>query len=299
VVTLANNHILDYGAKGLLDTFESLRQNKIDYVGAGNNLNEANQPLALEKDGVRIAILNFCENEWSIAEEDKPGANPMDIIDNINQIKAAKATHDKVICIIHGGHEYYPLPSPRMVKLYRFYAECGVNALICHHAHCYSGYEIYQDVPIVYSLGNMVFTKNNKSPEWYQGQLVILEIEVGSPVELNLIPIEQSNDFHVSLMEKDSKNKALQKVQYFKSIIEDNDILQKEWLKFVNNKSRILDVIFPISFLSGKYLRNIFRKLGINKKFINKDYIKYIINYFRCEAHRDIMLELLKKQLEE
>jgi len=51
---------------------------------------------------------------------DKPGANPLDIIDNVNQIKAAKATHDKVICIIHGGHEYYHLPSPRMQKQYRF-----------------------------------------------------------------------------------------------------------------------------------------------------------------------------------
>src|SRR5690554_5322887 len=88
-VTLANNHILDYGATGLHDTFESLKRNKIDYVGAGNNLNEATQPLTLEKDGMRIAILNFCENEWSIAEADKPGANPMDIIDNTNQIKAA------------------------------------------------------------------------------------------------------------------------------------------------------------------------------------------------------------------
>lgn len=66
-VTLANNHILDYGTKGLTDTFESLKRNKIDYIGAGNNINEASQPLTLEKDGMRIAILNFCENEWSIA----------------------------------------------------------------------------------------------------------------------------------------------------------------------------------------------------------------------------------------
>jgi len=161
-VTLANNHILDYGAKGLSDTFETLKQNKIDYVGAGNNLKEAAQPLTLEKDGQRIAILNFCENEWSIAEEDKPGANPMDIIENTNQIKAAKATHDKVICIIHGGHEYYHLPSPRMQKQYRFYVDNGADAIVGHHTHCVGGYEVYNDVPIIYSLGNFLFIKPSK-----------------------------------------------------------------------------------------------------------------------------------------
>jgi poly-gamma-glutamate capsule biosynthesis protein CapA/YwtB (metallophosphatase superfamily) len=110
-LTLANNHILDYGTKGLTDTFGTLKNNQIDFVGAGNNLEEATKPLSLERDGMSIAILNFAENEWSIAEDDKPGANPLDIIDNVNQIKAAKVTHDKVICIIHGAHEYYHLPS--------------------------------------------------------------------------------------------------------------------------------------------------------------------------------------------
>lgn len=83
-VTMANNHILDYGNKGVTDTFKELVDHKIKYIGAGNDLNEAKKPLSLHKDGMKIAILNFCENEWSIAEDDSPGANPMDIIDNTN-----------------------------------------------------------------------------------------------------------------------------------------------------------------------------------------------------------------------
>lgn len=69
-------------------------------------------------DFITIGIINFCENEWSIAEEDSAGANPMDFIDNAYQIREAKATHDKVIVIVHGDHEYYSLPSPRMQKQY-------------------------------------------------------------------------------------------------------------------------------------------------------------------------------------
>jgi poly-gamma-glutamate capsule biosynthesis protein CapA/YwtB (metallophosphatase superfamily) len=76
----------------------------------------------------------------------------MDIIDNANQIKEAKATHDKVIVIVHGGHEYYNLPSPRMQKQYRFYADQGADFVVGHHTHCISGYEVYNGVPIYYSL---------------------------------------------------------------------------------------------------------------------------------------------------
>jgi poly-gamma-glutamate capsule biosynthesis protein CapA/YwtB (metallophosphatase superfamily) len=153
-VTMANNHILDYGYKGVKDTFKELVDHKIKYIGAGNDLTEARKPLSLHKDGMKIAILNFCENEWSIAEDDSPGANPMDIIDNTNQIREAKASHDKVIVIVHGGHEYYNLPSPRMQKQYRFYADQGADIVVGHHTHCISGNEVYKGVPIYYSLGN-------------------------------------------------------------------------------------------------------------------------------------------------
>ena len=57
MVTLANNHILDYGTIGLSETFSTLEENKIDYVGAGNNLQEAAKQLTLEKNGMKIAKL--------------------------------------------------------------------------------------------------------------------------------------------------------------------------------------------------------------------------------------------------
>jgi|SRR5690554_1876380 len=115
-VTLANNHILDYGIESINDTFDVLNNNSISNVGAGKNLTDAANPFVLEKEGVKIALVNFCENEWSIAETDSPGANPMDLIANAQQIKYARELADYVIVIVHGGHEYYNLPSPRMQK---------------------------------------------------------------------------------------------------------------------------------------------------------------------------------------
>ena len=157
VVNLANNHIMDYGEQGLIDTINICEKNKIHYVGAGQNINKVSKPLYLTVKETKIAIVNFCENEWSIAGKNKAGANPLNPIINYYQIKEAKENSDFALVIVHGGNEQYKYPSPRMVETYRFFADCGANTVIGHHTHCPSGYERYNNVPIFYSLGNLIF----------------------------------------------------------------------------------------------------------------------------------------------
>jgi len=299
-VTLANNHILDYGTKGLLDTFATLRNNQIHYIGAGNNLSEAHKSYTIEKDGIKIAILNFAENEWSIAEEDRPGANPLDIIDNVNQIKIANATHDKVICIIHGGHEYYHLPSPRMVKQYRFYVENGADAVVAHHTHCIGGYEIYSNAPIIYSLGNFLFTLPSKMEEWYTGLLAILKIENKKPITFDLFPVAQEKKtFRVSLLKNMQKEHVINQIKEINAAIADEDLLQINWAEFVNKKSdQYLNGLSPISAIGSRYIRGGFNRLGISKLLLNKNYLKNVLNHIRCEAHKDTISEIINKKLD-
>jgi poly-gamma-glutamate synthesis protein (capsule biosynthesis protein) len=299
VVTLANNHILDYGAKGLRNTFESLKQNKIDYVGAGNNLNEATQPLTLEKDGLRIAILNFCENEWSIAEENKPGANPMDIIDNTNQIKAAKVTHDKVICIIHGGHEYYHLPSPRMQKQYRFYVDNGADAIVGHHTHCIGGYEIYNEVPIIYSLGNFLFALESDKTEWFTGLVVSLKFNSKDTVafELNIVNQDKNTKrLNIPLSHKVADvNKFLFSIN---EIIKQKEKINEEWEKFAFVKQNgYLNKFSPINMFRNKYIRALLRNL--NRKIYHSRYVVSVLNLLRCQSHFDMLLFALKNRLQQ
>src|SRR5690554_2760588 len=86
LVTLANNHVLDYDEQGVLDTLSFCHKQGIQSVGAGTNLKEAAQNKYIEtKEGI-IAIVNFAENEWASATDKSAGANPMDIIDNLKQI---------------------------------------------------------------------------------------------------------------------------------------------------------------------------------------------------------------------
>lgn len=103
---MANNHILNYRNEGLAETIASLKKADIDFVGAGNNFSEACKSYSFEKDGIKIAIINITENECPTTFDGNSGSNPLDTIESVKQIRDAKASNDKVICIIHGGHEY-------------------------------------------------------------------------------------------------------------------------------------------------------------------------------------------------
>jgi poly-gamma-glutamate capsule biosynthesis protein CapA/YwtB (metallophosphatase superfamily) len=299
MVTLANNHILDYGAKGLNDTFNSLQANQISYIGAGNNLMEASKPLSIKKNSMKIAILNFAEREWSIAEKDKPGANPLDIIDNVNQIKTAKTANDKVVCIIHGGHEYFHLPSPRMVKQYRFYAENGADVIVGHHSHCIGGFELYKNVPIIYSVGNFLFTLPSAHEEWYTGLLAQLKIEKEKSVSVELHPVRQSKEgFKTVLLQDEEKSKVFQQQKKINEIILNKDTLQQSWDKFLQNNSRIyLNSFSPTNAICNRYLKAAFYHLRIGNLFINKQYLKLILNLIRCESHADVLESTIKRKL--
>ena len=136
LITLANNHIYDQGQKGLEDTFVTLKRQEINWVGAGETLEKARKPYYCSKKGHKLAFINFAEIQFSSANKFHGGANVMDLIDNVQQIKIAKKKADKVIVIIHGGHEYYHYPSPEMLKRYRFLAESGADAIISNHTPC-------------------------------------------------------------------------------------------------------------------------------------------------------------------
>jgi poly-gamma-glutamate synthesis protein (capsule biosynthesis protein) len=294
VVSLANNHILDYGAPGLKHTFDFCLKNEIKFVGAGMSYKEASEPLFIEKENLKIALINFCESEWSIAGNNTPGANPLDLIENFNQIKSAKKNADFVIVIIHGGHEYYDLPSPRMVKQYRFYAENGADAIIGHHTHSIGGYEFRNDVPIIYSLGNFLFTMENQNKKWYNGLIAELEIELNKKIKLNLIPVSQTmSSFNIFLPENKEKNAILEAVREANEVISNPVLLDEEWRKFKNKNHKMIHLLSPSNSLPGRYLRAAINRMGINELILNRKYLKTILNHFRCEAHRDILTQLI------
>jgi poly-gamma-glutamate capsule biosynthesis protein CapA/YwtB (metallophosphatase superfamily) len=172
---LANNHIMDFGAQGLYETLDACNQVGLKTCRAGKNLQKAQEPLLVTKQGVKIALIAVAEREFNIAEDDKPGTAPLDPVDNFSQIEKAKHTADLVVVTIHGGNEYFSFPRPGLRKICRFFIDRGADAVICHHAHMPGAYEFNRDKPIFYSLGNLIFDHPNPPAGWDRGVAIRLE----------------------------------------------------------------------------------------------------------------------------
>lgn len=297
-VTLANNHILDFGTKGLISTISGCINNGILTVGAGENINSASKSIIIEKEGFKITLVNFCEHEFSIAGKDSAGANPLDIIDNIREIKQAKTFADFVIVIVHGGHEHYNLPSPRMVKQYHFFAENGADAVIGHHTHCISGYEVYNNVPIFYGLGNLLFTMPCNYKGWNNGLLLKIELDKKEPLKWELIPTQQTpDDFRLSLCQEPVRKRILEEILNYSQIIAHEEELLNSWEEYARKmESQVLKDFSPINILPGRYLRSLLIKLGLNKIIFREKYVIPLLNLIECESLHDLSLYILNSK---
>lgn len=296
IATLANNHIKDYDEKGVLDTINFCESIGVRAIGAGKNITEASQTTFLNTSDGNIALINIAENEWSSADESTAGANGMSLIKDIKKIQQAKKENDFVFVIIHGGHEYYNLPSPRMQEQYRFYAEQGADLIVGHHTHCINGYEVYNGTPIYYSLGNFLFTKDNAHEDWYTGLILEVNIDNGK-LKTVLHPVRQTKkDFKLSLLQDVEKHKVLQRVKKYSGVIKSQEILLKEWNQFVLSKQHTYTNYWsPLSFIKSKYISGFLRRSKVD--LTNKEGMALFLNLMRCEAHYDVSKEVIRKKL--
>lgn len=293
MVTLANNHIMDYGKDGLSSTMDMCRKNNIEYVGAGLNAKQAREIRYISLKSKSISFINIAENEWSTTTSKKPGANALNEISVFYQIKEAKQKSDYVIIIIHGGHETYGLPSPRMKQLYRWFIDIGADAVIGHHTHCFGGDEIYKTKPIVYSLGNFVFDhKTSRETSWNECAIAILEIQEDS-IELKLIPMHQCGEIIGVHLIDDYKITQFNTLRQEKNnIILNDELLELHFEEFVKSKSRLYtSYMEPIK---NKYILGLMNR-GILPRFVRGGYKRLLLNIIRTEAHRDILLKILSK----
>jgi len=194
-VFLANNHIMDFGVQGLENTLHICEQVGIRTLGAGSNLDRAREPLIHVIDGVRIAIINVAEVEFGAARSDHPGYHGLDVIDCVRLIKKAKATNDVVVVSLHGGLEYFALPRPGLREICRFFIEQGVAAVVCHHTHVSSAYELHEGRPIFYGVGNFIFDNDCGRLDWEIGYLVkfFVDTRTKSISGFEMLPYQQSN----------------------------------------------------------------------------------------------------------
>ncbi len=199
LLTMANNHILDFGVEGLRETLGVLDAQGIVHCGADLTHAEASAPAVVELRGARVAVLNFAEGEYAQAQDDGPGTARLDPGWPEACIRRARQEAEYVVAIVHLGNEYQPIPSPLTVQHCRRLADAGADAVIGHHAHIPQTMEMHHGVPIAFCLGNALFGQpwsaahQEVKPCWYLGLAARLVLGDGG-ASLTLEPFRQRPD---------------------------------------------------------------------------------------------------------
>ncbi|WP_202077403.1 CapA family protein [Caldalkalibacillus salinus] len=179
LVSVANNHSLDYGVVAFLDTLDELQQHEIGYVGGGVNAEEAYREQTYEVNGQTVAFLGFSrvlpDVSW-YAREDQPGLASGYQEERIYQgIRQASASADLTVVYIHWGNEMELEASDDQRRIAHQMVEEGADVVIGAHPHVLQELEWHQGKLIAYSLGNFVFTMSHED---IGRQTAILQLEI-------------------------------------------------------------------------------------------------------------------------
>jgi poly-gamma-glutamate synthesis protein (capsule biosynthesis protein) len=196
IVSVANNHVYDYGEEAFLDTLVTLDNAGIPYVGAGRNIDEASSPVYMQLGDLTIAYVAASRAEKNKMTPEATATTPgilrcYDPEKFIAEIEEASENSDFVIALPHWGTEYSTTLEKAQTSTAREYIDAGADVIIGAHSHCLQGMEYYNGALVAYSLGNYWF--NEKTLD-----TMLLEVEISGTgstiesVEVQIIPGTQS-----------------------------------------------------------------------------------------------------------
>jgi poly-gamma-glutamate synthesis protein (capsule biosynthesis protein) len=193
VVSLANNHMFDWGEEAFVDTFSHLRANSIEFVGAGINEADAHKPVVFEVGSERIAFLGYTEFAF-VRPPQSPNMAILDSLRMREDIERARNLASTVVVSLHWGEEYETESSMEQKQLARSLIDMGATLVIGHHPHVLQEVERYGAGVIAYSLGNFVFDQNF-SPDTRRGLLLEVGILDGEVVSVEEIILNFNTQF--------------------------------------------------------------------------------------------------------
>ncbi len=179
LLSLGNNHVLDYGPVALADTVKSLDDHSIGHAGAGADKDAAWKPAVVERDGATVAFLSFSHilPPGFVATSSKAGLaqgrNNMDAV--VAAVRSAKKQYDYVIVSFHWGVEYQDDANGDQVRDARKTIDAGADMVLSHHPHVIQAVEFYKNRLIAYSTGDFVFDHYSRKT----GEAFILDASLG------------------------------------------------------------------------------------------------------------------------
>jgi len=302
-VSLANNHIFDFGLQGLEKTIHELDAAAIAHFGAGTTFDEAYKPLQLNLNGIEVAIIAVADSEFGhYRYQDQTGGyawiNHQCVEDRIIKMKQSC---DHVIVIAHTGAEMIDIPLPEWRDRYQRLCDCGASAVIGHHPHVPQGYEQYQGSFIFYSLGEFFFDTTVPDPRRTASFAVSLEF-THRDVTASIIPHKHDGDT-ISLDETVASNTRYQQLQHVLSEAEywkHFDEISQQLYRDFYQKYYDLAIIGQAADSSwlGKFRHTIKRLLSPQKyeaKYKTRSELLLLHN-LRIDTHRYVVQRVLERK---
>lgn len=291
-LSLANNHILDYGSRGLADTLKACEENNVAFFGAGHNSREANTPLILEADNIKVGFLAYAEEEFNLADDHNPGAAHFDPYASLEQIYRLKEKVDRVVVLYHGGIEHYRYPSPELQKKCRAMVRFGADLVLCQHSHCIGTLERYDGSNILYGQGNTAFGYRKGDHTWNEGLAVAYNPEANT-VGLRLLKASPQG---VTLASPEEEEKRLEEFRRESERCADSEWLERSWLEFCEGmKALDLPHLYGKSILFNRLNRILGNRLI--RILYSKRKLMITMEIIRCEAHHEVIRTILEDEI--
>lgn len=281
LLTLANNHTRDHDVSGLLSTIDILDKNGIEHIGAGKTLKEADKPFIFEGKDKKVAVYTCAEHEFTIVDEDLPGANPFDPYESLDKIAELKKENDYVVVLYHGGKEHYRYPSPMLQKRCRKMLEKGADLVICQHTHCVGCFEEYAGGTVVYGQGNFLFDLWTNNECWQTS--LIVKAEFGDTMKISYIPI--CSDGGKIRMANESEAKDILDGFYTRTEeIKEKGFVKAKYLEIARKQFASYAYMLAGGKSSGREFDENF-----GKDYDPKD-VAAMFNVINCEVHSETMM---------
>lgn len=175
-----NNHVMDIGEKGLIDTLDNAGKCGVLTLGAGRNIKEASTPVYLpDAGGIGLLGVGYQGVKFGCraAGDDRCGCMPWNDMDRIQKmIDEIRSRCRWCVIVSHGGEEFTSLPSPYVRDRYIRFLDMGADIVVSHHPHVAMNYETFPGKAIFYSLGNFIFDTDYQRSQYYTDIGVILKI---------------------------------------------------------------------------------------------------------------------------
>ena len=292
LVCTANNHIYDHGKLGYSSTIELLNTNGIPFVGSGENLKQSSTPYIFSGEK-KIGIYACADNEFTIATNNAPGANPFDPLESFDHIMKLKQNCDYVIVLYHGAKELYRYPSPYIQRICRKMAEKGADVIVLQHSHCIGCEELYNGSIILYGQGNFIF---GVSSHEFSKTALLLKLSFEGGVKADYIPIVK-NGAATRLADTAEADGIMSAFRERSEQILESGFIENEYDNFSRN---YYSYYYQNLLRYPRWLKklNSISNDRLLKYLNNKNHTLFLSDMITCDAHRELFTHIIKTEIE-